>query len=311
MESLIKKYDALPVFLRIFIGGLITAVPFYFAAYLSFWIGEIAKVGKPIWVHAITFTVLFAFLVAITRYIIFIRDRLHHEEEELQAVVLHAYTYLDRLLSHRLSSLKIENINKEKFIEAFSTSIEYIQNTVEAAYNTFEAAFGKSSRFQNRIDFEVTFMTKSYIDGKITIPACANREGRAPRSMILRKDNPDVYNNTITAKIYEESKPSMKIIENTSTNNDYKELYNNQKERIKSSIIYPVLSDKNELLGTLVVHCDQANFFSRGSYKYWNDLFEIFAKDIALAKARMDLLINYGKQIRKKEIEIKLPNNYF
>jgi hypothetical protein len=134
-------------------------------------------------------------------------------------------------------------------------------------------------------------MTKSYIDGFITIPAAANRDGRQPRSMVLRAKNPVIYDDTVTAQVYEETRPRPHIIADTEgEGEDYAELYDDQKERIQSSIIYPVLSDTHELLGTLVVHCNKKDFFSSADARYWTDLLEVFEKRLALIKKRMDWL---------------------
>lgn len=149
----------------------------------------------------------------------------------------------------------------------------------------------------------MTFMTKSYGDGYITIPAAANRDGRAPRSMVLRAQNPQLYEDTVTASIYRASRPSPVIVEDTGTDAHYAELYAGQKQRIRSSIIYPVLSDSNELLGTLVVHCDRAGFFGSCKTKYWFDLFEIFAKRLALEKMKLDRLMAFGGA----RVHVQLP----
>ncbi len=150
-------------------------------------------------------------------------------------------------------------------------------------------------------------MTKSYIDGYITIPASANKDGRSPLSMVLRKAQPKIYENTISASIYRETRPNVKIIEDTSNQKfGYEVLYAHQLDRIKSSIISPVFSDTNELLGTLVVHCDLINFFKYDKLKYWTNLLEIFAKRLAFEKAKLDLL-NY--LTFNKRDNISLNNN--
>ena len=135
-------------------------------------------------------------------------------------------------------------------------------------------------------------MTKSYKDNYITIPAYSNRPKRAPISMSLREGKPDIYDNTVTADIYRETKPHMHIIENTNSSVDeYKELYPEQKSRIKSSIVFPVLSPQNKILATVVVHCDKDNFFKKNDFKFWNNLIEIFSKYIGLEKIKIDFLV--------------------
>jgi len=109
--------------------------------------------------------------------------------------------------------------------------------------------------------------------------------------------------------IYREQKPSIRIIENTCDSKyNYNELYDKQKNRIKSSIIYPVLSPKNELLGTIVVHCDKNGFFKNEKEKFWIELLEIFSKRIAIEKMKMDFLFNLTAQ---GEISLKIPKKIF
>ena len=104
----------------------------------------------------------------------------------------------------------------QRFSRVFLVSIDEIQTLIDAAYGTFETAFGQTIAGHERIDFEVTcFMTMSYVDHHITIPAAANREGRAPRSMQLRKAQIDIDDNSVTAEIYRERGPHTHIIENT------------------------------------------------------------------------------------------------
>ena len=115
----------------------------------------------------------------------------------------------------------------------------------------------------------------------------------------MRDQNPDIYNNTVTAEIYNEyethCKPSFKIIESTinGTNDSggYKFLYENQNERIKSSVVLPVLSHRNELLGTLVVHCNTVGFFKEEQREFWYEILQLFASEIGKNKLLLDNII--------------------
>ena len=154
--------------------------------------------------------------------------------------------------------------------------------------------YGSTSYDSDRIDFEVTFMTKSYFDDKITIPASANKNMRRPRSMVLRKDKPDIYKNTITASIYNSEQPSCIIVSDTNdTRSQYHELYPDQKSRIKSSIINPVLSSNNRMLGAIVVHCDKRDFFKEEERKFWIDYIEVFSKSIGAEKINLDIIYEH------------------
>jgi hypothetical protein len=279
---------------RLLLGALGTAVPFYFAAYLSFSVATAAQLGQPLSlvVHAVGFIVLLTFVVGIQRYLAHAYDQMTDAEQARMAVRLHAYAHLDRLVVRDVQRITASPATSQHFAERFVSSRGALQELVEAAYNAFEAAYGTSAKTEERIDFEVTFMTRSYEDGHITIPACANRDGRAPRSMVLRQQQHDIYENTVTAAVYREPRPAIHIVEDTaSPPGQYQELYPGQTKRIRSSIVYPVLSGMNELLGTLVVHCDRTGFFKNADEKYWTDLLEIFAKRLALVKLKLDKLV--------------------
>ena len=85
------------------------------------------------------------------------------------------------------------------------------------------------------------------------------------------------------------------MIESTQQSS-YKELYPGQKTRIRSSIIYPVVDDRFDLLGTLVVHCDKDLFFQSSHIKSWRELLEPYSKRLALAKIVLDkLAIGHAK----------------
>ncbi|MBO5110541.1 MAG: hypothetical protein J6D21_07480 [Clostridia bacterium] len=185
--------------------------------------------------------------------------------------------------------------NKTDYINWLSRCI---QISVEECYNFFYNSFGSgSSLFSDTIiNFEVTYMTLSYKDGKITIPSSCNYERRKPTSMLMRDRNPDIYCGTVTAEIYNEynkhRKPSFRIIE--STQKGYKFIYDNQNQRIKSSIVLPVLSHKSELLGTIVVHCNKEFFFSKKQRKFWYEIMQLFALEIGTYKLLLNYIVEQG-----------------
>lgn len=311
MEQLIKWYNRRPLAVRLVIAALVTAIPFYFSALFSVWVTEVVTLQQPLTLalHATVFIVLFTTIVFFVRYAAAVQHRLEQELQSRVALRLHAYAHIDRLVTRDLELFKDFRI-LENFWQCFGASVKSIQQIIDAAYHSFEAAFSQSLASENRVDFEVTFMTKSYIDEQITIPACSNRDGRTPRSMILRHSQPNIYDNTVSAKVYREVRPSLHIIEDTKDpKSGYEEIYTGQADRIRSSIIYPILSSSNELLGTLVVHCDQPAFFKRSEEKYWSDLLEIFAKRIALVKRRLDLIVMTKN--KHNELKVKFPSRLF
>lgn len=112
--------------------------------------------------------------------------------------------------------------------------------------------------------------------------------------MLTRSENKEIYKDTVVAELYNEEKQGkeakMRIIENTSaSNSNYAELYSEQKQRIRSSIVFPVFSSRKSILGAIVVHCDKENFFKKKDEKYWHELMNLFAIYIAKEKLILDM----------------------
>ena len=199
-------------------------------------------------------------------------------------------------------SLKNQSVLQEKCDGGYDKKaiqnwvLEGMQLAVENCYDFFYNSFGNGVRLIEEIKFEVTYMTLSYKDGKITIPCSWNREGRNPTSMLMRSSNPNLYDNTVTAEVYKEynehCKPAFKIVENTEKN--YSFIYDNQKDRIKSSIVLPILSHRSELLGTLVVHCNSENFFKEEQRDFWYEIMQLFASEIGMYKLLLDFVVEEG-----------------
>lgn len=182
--------------------------------------------------------------------------------------------------------------------------LQNIQSAVNKCYDFFYFSFGGDKILIEEIKFEVTYMTLSYIDSKITIPCSCNKEKRTPTSMLMRAKNPDIYQDTVTAEIYKEyndhCKPSFKIIESTvqeeSSTQKYHFVYDNQQDRIKSSVVLPILSHKNELLGTLVVHCNSSYFFKEEQRLFWYEILQLFASEIGKNKLLLDTVVTNGSE---------------
>ena len=174
--------------------------------------------------------------------------------------------------------------------------IQLMQNACRDLYETLETEYGLGVSVSEHIEFEVTFMTKSIEDHEITVAAWANRDARAPKSLSQRKKDPKLYIGTETDKLYQDENRSPRYISST-TAADYKELYPGQKTRIRSSVIYPVVDDRFMLHGTLVVHCDRENFFTKASDKLWRELLEPYTKRLALARVAADKAKEFGFEI--------------
>lgn len=242
------------------------------------------------WSHA---AILFSIFIVVglgSHQIRMAQERLNARRNSRIETLVYAESLIDQYVTEtcRTAELAIEE-NGTSLVAAFVASPSRIQQLVTKVYQVFESRFAESGQMQNRINFKVTFMTKSFRDGEITIPAYANRAGRAPTSMQERPARPKLYENTVTASIYREPHPKMQIIPDTHDKTvRYAELYAGQKDRIRSSIVYPILSSQNKLLGTLVVHCDRPCFFAEDERKFWEDLLHIFARRLAYEKVKID-----------------------
>lgn len=173
--------------------------------------------------------------------------------------------------------------------EAAKAVVDLMFSACRDLHDTLETEYGLKASISDHIEFEVTFMTVSLRDGEITIAAWANRDGRAPKSLAAREKDPKVYEGTETFLLYHDENRTPRFIESTD-GTAYKELYPGQKRRIKSSVIWPVVDDRFDLLGTLVVHCDRERFFSPDNEKLWRETLEPYTKRLALARAFADRL---------------------
>ena len=292
MKRIVRYYEESSPIVQTLLAAFPTAIVFYLAALLSTWVSQLWEgpyAGIRVGIHGIIFVlVATVFLLLVGRFKA-TRAAMRSQKEHERDAIASAHAHCDRVVSYIIGRIAPHGSPAE-FIELYCGSVNVISEFVKAAYLTFLDSYGGGADPMTRINFEVTFMTLSYRDQKITIPACANRDNRQPRSMVLRLADPDIYKNTETAKIYGSPRPGPVIVNDTKHFDKYAELYPGELERLRSSIIYPVLSDKFELLGTLVAHCDEAGFFDATRSKYWFDLLEVFAKHIAVEKRKLDVL---------------------
>ena len=191
MRRIVLWFYRLSIWPRLAISSLVAAIPFYFAAYLSYSVAETMKKDTSPFLlllfHATIFIVMLTCVIFIFRVFSLYRDQLKMESEKVKENLLHSYSICERTITEKISFVSSCDNLRENFLEAFITSLKYIQNIVDSLYQSLESEFGKAFSNNERIDFEVTFMTKSYIDGNITIPASANKDGRTPYSMLIRR----------------------------------------------------------------------------------------------------------------------------
>lgn len=198
----------------------------------------------------IVVVVLFVIFAFVQRYI-GLRCELLDRSDELQRNALaQTYVALDSIVATYMERLHVamdtyqrqDSKDGSELVKLLLGSLEHIQTLVNALYEVIQGQFSQAGPLLDEINFEVTFMTKSFQDNEITIYASQNRDHRAPSSLLLRTQNKHLYNGTVTADIYRQHQPTLHIIEDTAKS-DYQAVYPGQLDRIKSSIVCPVLSD--------------------------------------------------------------------
>jgi hypothetical protein len=295
MEKLIRWFIRLPQWLKLLMVTLTVVIPIYLSAFLSLFLKqqfETTNVARYIpYVKLIVLSIVIVIYFFSYKFVEYAYRRFKEKQELKKNVLTYAYSLVERFVTEVQASFFKNPKSFYEVAEVGRCALENIQLLVEKLYSLFEAKYGQSEEFEKSIKFEVTFMTLSARDNKITIPAFANKAKRAPLSMSKRSEQPAIYDNTVTASIYREQRPSTKVVENThDPKENYSELYAEQRKRIQSSIIFPVLSPSNQILGTLVVHCNKIGFFSNSDADYWNELLEIFSKYIGTEKIKLDHL---------------------
>jgi hypothetical protein len=164
--------------------------------------------------------------------------------------------------------------------------VQGITLMVHECYEFFKDSFIRQGELENEKSFEVSFMTKSYIDKEITIVASENEKHRTARSMLIRDYTPTIFQGTETYKIYEEYDSQkdktlgIRIIEDCMNYDAFKTLHEDQAREIRSMAVLPVISSKNELLGTLVVCVNEVGFFKKIYSHFWGELLEIYSTEI-------------------------------
>ena len=61
--------------------------------------------------------------------------------------------------------------------------------------------------------------------------------------------------------------------------------------------VLPILSPQNELLGTLVVCVNQANFFKKQERYFWNELLEIYSVELGYHYLALKYCISLNNRI--------------
>ena len=234
----------------------------------------------------ILYLILFYFVIIVANWI---KNKLFNTSNE-EKYMKDTFLRLKEFGSKRQGCFRNDSISMAhgfKYTEfLITTHIKSIDLVVSTCLEFFKDAFSAQGDLVNEISFEVSFMSKSYIDDKITIVSSDNNKHRTPPSMLKRSSEPNIYDSTETGKLYERyiANPSetlaIHIVEDCSTQAEFTALYEGEIDIIKSMAILPILSPQNELLGTLVVCVNQNNFFKNQDRHFWNELLEIYSVEL-------------------------------
>lgn len=227
----------------------------------------------------------------------FVYQEIEHKERTISA----ARESIDRCVSESIQHLYERG--SERFI-VFYDPVETISALVKHLHVTLATLNANAEQPWRGPLFQVAFMTVMD-DGEIGIVAWANNENRMPPSLKYRNANKTIYRTTVTAAVYRSERPRMRIVEDSADDTEHVvELYDGEFSRLRSSVVYPVRSPDNELLGTLVAHCDLPHFFRRVDERFWGRLLEIYALRIALEKVRLDRAHPAGRRQYSKIVVV-------
>jgi len=288
MKDMIMRWISLNRGFRVGLQTIFAAASSYTGGLLTNYIASASTTGAGLYI------LIFGGFITVTllTLLALLAERLSSSAYESQRrehnIHRSGYDSLSQELTALTQVIKDYSSAKQTSSHEYATSM--MKRSVFDLYKTLELEYGQNESLERRIEFEVTFMTKSLVDHKITIAAWANRDGRAPKSLTMRALEPDIYTNTETDKLYQDPNMTARVIESTSTPElNYKELYPGQRTRIRSSIVYPVLDDESHLAGTVVIHCDRDGFFKPARMRFWRELLEPYTKRLALARTISDI----------------------
>lgn len=217
----------------------------------------------------------------------------NNTKEKNRRVIEEARERVTKLTLQQLTNcdaiVEKENVSSNDFRSVLICEVERINNLITAAWEVVNSHHNVSDLPTERINFEVTLITPSILDAKLTVASWHNRDNRRPMSLLKRDNDKNIYYRTEAAKMMANNSINTKIIEDTSApSENYDALYDDQKSRIRSSVLHPILSPKSKPLGVLVLHCEVPGFFKVADCRYWHELFSVFAPSVALEIERIN-----------------------
>ena len=264
------------------------AVVTWLGAAIGIWLT--ARSGSQLILVSIVAVVLTAGLVFLAKLMLIARDRYVASRKEAIAYV---HDQLDSITVEEQGDLLTDNTD----VRVSASPLTDVKRTTRALYDFLDAKYQGSRLPGERAFLETVFMTTSYVDGLITICAWANSDRRRPTSLNNRRDQPNIYDATVTADLYRESaskRPEPRVIEDTELDDAYQQLYEHQNQRIRSTVVFPILSSESAMLGALVGTADQPGFFRKTDARFWETIFGLYGKRLALQMLRLKDAVNSG-----------------
>jgi hypothetical protein len=244
------------------------------------------------WVVIVTSLVVIVVLAFLSRYVVMLRDRLVNKRKSDMEFVH------EQLSGSVMKEQEELETSDEKLVLVRAAPVQSIDRVAALVHNLLEARYQEPTLPGEPTYFEVVVMTTSFLDQGITIAAWANSDQRQPTSLSTRTGRPDAYDQTVTADIYRESeskRPEPRLIPDTSVPGSYHHLYPSQKQRIKSTIAYPILSSRSNLLATLVVSADQPNLFTHEDERFWRTVLSFYERRIGLELLRLTDAVHHKR----------------
>jgi hypothetical protein len=266
----------------------VIAILTWFGAVIS--IALTARKGGQFVLISVVAVVLTAGLAFLARYVLIVRDRYVGERKDAIAFV---HEQLDSIVVAAQSDI----LTGRAVARVPASPLEDVRRITTALYDFLDTKYQDTRLPGENVVLETVFMTKSYVDGLITICAWANTDRRMPKSLTMRQDQPNIYDRTVAAELYRESvskRPEPRIIQDTESTLGYQQLYERQYQRIRSTVVCPVLSSESTIRGALVATADHPAFFRQSDAKYWELVFGVYAKRIALQMLRLDDTVKSG-----------------
>lgn len=237
------------------------------------------------------------------------KQEVNREREKQESLINCAVRHLVKVNTNEQERLLNESIaanaNRLSHVALAEICYKNIQNTIGACFDSIQDYHDSlendpQKRLTDTFNLTVNFMTESYIHSyenknktvpSITIAVWRNfNSDKEPSGRGILAENPKFYANTEAAKMYYgEYKKEIKIISSTEQANitiNKEDVY-----KLQSMVIAPVLSQSNKLIGTLVVHCNEENFFQEDNKAFFDTLLKIFTESIKKDKVMLDALM--------------------